>query len=95
MSTKSNDKCCAFPGKGASCRVEAVISVDERGQMVLPKETREKANIHAGDKLALIAFESEGKTCCLALLKVEELAGMLKDILGPIMKETIGERSTK
>lgn len=35
------------------CKVESVISIDERGQMVLPKETREKANIYAGDKLAL------------------------------------------
>ena len=34
------------------CRVESIISVDERGQMVLPKDLRDKANIRAGDKLA-------------------------------------------
>ncbi|HTY82329.1 MAG TPA: AbrB/MazE/SpoVT family DNA-binding domain-containing protein, partial [Dehalococcoidales bacterium] len=36
--------CC-----GNTFQVEALVSVDERGQMVLPKETRDKANIHAGD----------------------------------------------
>jgi DNA-binding transcriptional regulator/RsmH inhibitor MraZ len=29
------------------CRVEALVSVDERGQVVLPKELREKAGIKA------------------------------------------------
>ena len=95
MSAERNTECCALPtGKGASCRVEAIISVDERGQMVLPKETRERADIRAGDKLALIAFEKEGKACCLALIKVQELAEMVKDMLGPVMKEITGERST-
>ena len=36
---------------GGCCCVDAMVSVDERGQMVLPKETREKAGIKAGDKL--------------------------------------------
>lgn len=96
MNSKRDNKCCGVPGgKGTSCRVEAVISVDERGQMVLPKETREKANILPGDKLALIAFENEGKICCLTLIKVEELAGMVKDLLGPVMKEIAKERNDK
>ena len=33
------------------CKVESIVGVDERGQMVLPKEIREKAKIGAGDKL--------------------------------------------
>jgi len=69
------------------CKVEAVISVDERGQMVLPKETRDKAGIRAGDKLALIIGEKDGKVCCLSLIKAEELADMVKDTLGPVMTE--------
>jgi antitoxin PrlF len=32
-----------------------MVSVDERGQMVLPKDLREKANIKAGDKLAVVS----------------------------------------
>ena len=38
------------------CKVEALVSVDERGQMVLPKEVRDKANIKSGDKLAVASM---------------------------------------
>ncbi len=75
---------CA-PGSG--CRVEAVLSIDDRGQMVLPKEVREKSGILTGDKLALISWSRDGDICCLALMKVENLSGMVKDLLGPLMQE--------
>jgi antitoxin PrlF len=75
---------CA-PGSG--CRVEAVLSVDDRGQMVLPKDIREKAGIRTGDKLALISWSRGEDVCCLALMKVENLSGMVKDVLGPLMQE--------
>ncbi len=73
---------------GTGCKVESVLSVDDRGQMVLPKDVRERAGISPGDKLALISWEREGKVCCLALMKVENLSGMVKDVLGPIMHDT-------
>ncbi len=76
---------CGCP-TGSMCRVEAVLSVDERGQMVLPKDVREKAGIKTGDKLALIGWEQNGSVCCLALLKVENLSGMVKDVLGPLVE---------
>ena len=81
----SGGVCECTPGSG--CRVEAVLSVDERGQMVLPKDVREKAGIRTGDKLALISWSRDGDVCCLALMKVENLSGMVKDILGPLMQE--------
>jgi AbrB family looped-hinge helix DNA binding protein len=37
-----------------SRRVESLVAVDERGQMVLPKDLRDKAGIRPGDKLALV-----------------------------------------
>jgi antitoxin PrlF len=93
MATKTKPKaeiCCAPGTESACCQVEAVITVDERGQMVLPKETREKAGIHAGDKLALVSWDKEGKTCCLLLMKTDELSGMVKTMLGPLSKEIFG-----
>lgn len=71
----------------AGCTVEAVLSMDDRGQMVLPKDVREKAGIRSGDKLALISWEKNGTVCCLALMKVENLSGMVKDVLGPVLNE--------
>ncbi len=76
-------------GRMGCCRVESVISVDERGQTVLPKEIREKANIRAGDKLAAMSWEKDGKICCISLIKVEEFTEMAKDLLGPMMKEML------
>jgi len=75
--------------KMGCCKVESIVSIDKRGQMVLPRELREKANIHPGDKLAVVCWEREGKAYCLSLVKVEELTGMVKDLLGPMMKEML------
>ncbi len=52
---------CDVCGPPSGCRVEAVLSVDERGQMVLPKDVRERAGIQTGEKLALISSEKVGK----------------------------------
>ena len=73
------------------CKVESVVTVDERGQMVLPKELREKAGIKPGDKLALVTWEQDGKICCISLIKANAFTGMVKGILGPMMKEISGE----
>jgi len=78
--------CCETADRVASgCRIESLISVDERGQMVLPKELRDKANIRAGDKLALVSWEKDGEICCLTLVKADYLAERVKEFLGPVM----------
>lgn len=71
------------------CKVEALVSVDERGQMILPKEIREKANIRAGDKLAVTTWEKDGKVCCITLTKAEELTDMVRATIGPVMKDIL------
>ncbi len=71
------------------CRVEALITIDERGQAVLPKDLREKAGIKAGDKFVVISGESEEKVCCLFLVKANDFADTIKTILGPMMKEIL------
>lgn len=71
------------------CRVEALIGVDERGQMVLPKEIRDKTNIKAGDKLAVISFANTQKNCCLVLMKAKDLEETVRGLLGPLMKRLI------
>jgi len=77
-------------GKGASCcAVEALVTVDERGQMVLPKELRDKAGIKAGDKLAITSWKRNGEICCIALIKAGNLETMVKGILGPVMNEIL------
>lgn len=87
--TGKGDSCCP-PGGIGRCRVESLVSVDDRGQLVLPKDIREKAGIGGGDKLAIVTWEKEGKVCCLTLIRVEELTGMVKDLLGPLMGDVLG-----
>jgi AbrB family looped-hinge helix DNA binding protein len=88
MARKKKDGCCAPTGvKPESCRVEAVVSVDDRGQMVLPKELRERAGIKPSDKLVAATWEKDGRVCCITLVKVEDFVSLLKDHLGPVMKE--------
>lgn len=86
---KENQKksCCDSGSPTPSCcRVESMVSVDERGQMVLPKELRDKANIKAGDKMALISWEKDGKICCISLIKADYLAERVSEFLGPVMR---------
>ncbi len=71
------------------CKVEAMITVDERGQMVLPKEVRERAGIEPGDKLAVVLMEKGNEVCCVSLVKAKDFQGMVKERLGPVMKEII------
>jgi antitoxin PrlF len=73
------------------CAVEAVVTVDSRGQIVLPKELRSKAGIGSGDKLVVVSMVSGAKVCCLSLMKVEALAGTVREILGPVARELVGK----
>ncbi len=85
---ETDESCCAMDNR-TCCKVEALVSVDERGQMVLPKELREKANICAGDKLAVTSWERDGKICCISLIKAEELTDMVRATLGPVMRDIL------
>lgn len=86
MGAKREKGCCHIPD-ATCCRVETLINVDERGQMVLPKDFRERAGIKAGDKLALISWESGGRICCVLLMKAEELGDLVKERLSPLLKD--------
>ncbi len=84
---KGKKKAAASCTSAGSCSVEAIVSVDERGQMVLPKELRAKAGLKAGDKLAVTTWEKDGEVCCFMLIKADDLVDMVKDKLGPLMDE--------
>jgi antitoxin PrlF len=88
---KEEKESCCSSREISSCTVESIVTIDERGQMVLPKEIRERAKIKPGDKLAVLSLEKDGKVCCLSLIKVEELEGMVKSRLGPVINEAFKE----
>jgi len=74
----SSEKCC---------KIEAIVTVDAKGQIVLPKDLREKAKLAPNDKLAVIGCECSGEICCLIIVKAATLGNQIKQALGPILQE--------
>ncbi len=84
--------CCEPMDENAcGCSVESMITVDGKGQMVLPKEVREKTGIKAGDKLAVVCMGKRDKSSFILMLKSEEFSGLIKILVGPAMKDFMGE----
>jgi AbrB family looped-hinge helix DNA binding protein len=77
--------------KMGCCNVEAIVSFDERGQLVIPKDVRKKFGLNAGDKFALIScstdVDPDGGSCCFTLMKTTQLEDMVKKSLGPMFSE--------
>ena len=86
---ENSDSCCEPTDISSCCKVEAMVSVDERGQMILPKDLRDKAGIRPGEKLAVATWEKEGKVYCISLIRADELNPMVKGVLGLVMKDIL------
>jgi len=78
----TDKECCSQE----CCKIDAVVTVDAKGQIVLPKEIRTKAKIKPNDKLAVINFQRGNGVCCIVMLKVDDLENTVKDLLGPVFK---------
>jgi antitoxin PrlF len=76
-----------------TCRIDAVITMDAKGQIVLPKELREKANIKPNDKIAVVACEKDGEVCCIMMVKAEKLVSAVTKTLGPLLKGVTKQES--
>lgn len=90
MKKKNKSGSAPNPKEISCCQVKAVITIDERGQLVLPKEVRDEVGIEAGEKLAVISMASKGEFCCLTLMKVDELSEAVRNKLSPVLDEIKG-----
>jgi len=79
--------------EGDTCRIDAVITMDAKGQIVLPKDLREKANFKPNDKIAVVACEKNGTVCCIMMIKAERLAGAVTKTLSPLLKGVTQQES--
>jgi antitoxin PrlF len=87
--TESKASSCCGPNKNplSCCKVESVITIDNKGQIVLPKDVREKLGFNAGEKIALIVQTGQdGNPCCVSLIKADLLSDLVKGFLGPLLK---------
>ncbi|MGD6852110.1 MAG: HgcAB-associated protein HgcC [Candidatus Bathyarchaeia archaeon] len=76
-----------------TCRIDAVVTMDAKGQIVLPKDLREKANIKPNEKIAVVACEKEGEVCCIMLVKADQLVGAITKALGPLLKSITNQEN--
>ena len=82
-----NGSCSASKASAGCCNVVSIVTIDSKGQIVLPKEIRKKFNVQAGDKLAVISInDSGGEPCCITMIKADSLGGLVKGFLGPVME---------
>jgi AbrB family looped-hinge helix DNA binding protein len=73
--------------KRECCKVDAVVTIDSRGQLVLPKDVRERAKLKPNDKLAVVSFERDCEIYCIIMVKAEKFGNTLKSLLSPVLKE--------
>jgi antitoxin PrlF len=76
-----------------SCRIDAIVTIDIKGQIVLPKDLREKANFKASDKIAVVACEKDGEVCCIMMIKAERFAGAVTKTLTPLIRGATKQES--
>ncbi len=85
---KDRDMCCDKSSRLLeNFKVEAIVTVDNRGQIVIPKDVRMKLGITTGDKLTMVSSQKDSKTCCIYLFKTEELTSTIRRLLGPMLEE--------
>jgi AbrB family looped-hinge helix DNA binding protein len=70
--------------------VEQIVSVDTRGQVVLPKAVREQFGLLGGGKLAVVVMRSAGTPCCISLMPVASLSKPVSEIIEPAFVPSSG-----
>ncbi len=73
------------------CEVEAIVSFDDRGQLVFPKELRKKFNLKAGEKFAMVSCTNENGLCCFTLVKTAQINDLVGQALSPMLNN-IGKK---
>lgn len=86
MADEEQKQSCCTPSTAECCKVESVVTIDERGQMILPKDLREKAGLVAGDKLVIATSMKDGKLGFLMMFRANDFADMVKGVVGPVMR---------
>ena len=84
--------CC---GDEEICRIDSVITMDTKGQIVLPKDLREKANLRPNEKLAVVACEKQGEVCCIMLIKADRFQNAVTQAVTPLIKAITKEGQQK
>jgi AbrB family looped-hinge helix DNA binding protein len=61
--------------------IEAIATVDARGQIVLPKGARAALGLEPGSKLAVVVKRQGETPCCIALMPTRELEDHVRAVV--------------
>jgi len=61
----------------ACCQVRAMVTVDRKGQILLPKELRQEIGMKPGDKLLVLSVSPRGKPYSLILTKMDNVSSTI------------------
>lgn len=90
--SKETEECCSSEEKDVSCcKIEGIVQIDSRGQIVLPRDLRKDAGLTEGTKLVVVRLQSKGEIAGIYLYKTDGFNIVVKDHLKPVMKEVFAE----
>ena len=87
MTQNLSGRACTGDRNPVTCQVEDVLSIDSRGQIVIPKEVRKKAHIRDCDKLALVSWMKENEICCLSLIRTDNLSSEVSGVMRSLLAD--------
>ena len=92
---KREEECssCTDDERPCSCSVEGIVTIDARGQIVLPKEVRDRAGFTPGERLMVMLSEKEGDVCCITLVKKKYLDRMASAFMQPFVRDSDTENT--
>ncbi len=77
-------------GPAEGKRIYGIVTVGERGQIVIPKEARDRYNIRPKDKLLILSPPlPHRKKGILVLIKAEEIRDFALSVLGAFRENDI------
>lgn len=82
----SEENSCCDPMSNC-CKVESIVTVSSKGQIVLSPGIRESMNLKEGDKLVSILMNANSGSPMVVLMKADNFGGIVRNFLGPIMKD--------
>ena len=84
-----NDNCDSVCSTDTSCcETEAIVKIDDRGQILFPKDLRTDLNIKPGDKFIVVTMKKkDGNIGFFSLIKANEFTGIVENFIAPIVAE--------
>ena len=70
-----------------SYEVEAVLTIDARGQIVIPKDVRIRAGINDGDKLVLVSQRNGERICCISIVSANAFSDKMPGLIQSLLSE--------